>query len=289
MLSMQTLSRAYMPNTPAIDPGRPAQTSKSKIKLKGTALPTEHGAWGMVSEPIVTAIAVAFSLGGIFVAIAFIGAFLMRQPLKVLLIERASGRHMPQGDVARRYIVLYTVIFAAGASAAAVWVPITAFWPLLIAAPLAAIQAYFDSERQSRRLAPELAGAVAISSSAAVIALAGGWAPASAAALWVIFVCRGVPSIFYVRERLLLEKGKPFRYVQPVLFSAGAAIAAVALAGLGLSPWLGAAMMIVLFIRAAVGLSDYRKPRKAMQIGVFEVVFGAVTVLALIVGYLLHI
>ena len=279
-----------MPKAAATDRATTARSApKPKTKLRGIALPTEHGAWGMVFEPIVAALAVAFSIGGVFVAIAFVGAFLMRQPLKVLLIERASGRRMPQGVVARRYIVLYTVIFLAGVAGAAAFVQLAAFCPLLIAAPLAAIQIYFDSERQSRRLAPELAGAVAISSSAAVIALAAGWSPLTAVALWTILVCRSVPSIFYVRERLLLEKGKPFQYIQPVLFSAGAAVIALALATLGLGPWLAAAIMVILFIRAAVGLSRFHKPRKAMQIGVFEVIFGAVTVLAVIVGYLLHI
>jgi len=77
--------------------------SAPKVKLKGIAFPTEHGAWGMVFEPIVAALAVAFSVGGLWVAVAFVGAFLMRQPFKVLMAERAAGRKLPQGAAARRF------------------------------------------------------------------------------------------------------------------------------------------------------------------------------------------
>src|SRR3954454_371201 len=132
---------AHMP-----DPAKaPAAAAKRTVKLKGIALPTEHGSWGIVFEPIVAALAVAFSVAGVFVSIAFLGAFLMRQPLKVLLAERAAGRRMPQGEVARRYIVIFAAVFAIGAIGAVVFSQAVNFLPLLLAAPLAAIQIYYDS------------------------------------------------------------------------------------------------------------------------------------------------
>ena len=260
-----------------------------KVKLKGIAFPTEHGAWGMVFEPIVAALAVAFSVGGIFIAVAFVGAFLMRQPLRVLMAERAAGRRLPQGPAARRFFGIYSVVFLAGAAGSAVFVGWSSFLPLFLAAPLALIQIHFDSTRQSRRLAPELAGAVAISSSAAVIALAAGWRAEMAVSLWIIMISRSVPSIFYVRERLLLEKRKPFAYFPPVILSAAAALATAGLAIYGLSPWLVVLVMTVLAVRAALGLSRFSKRRKAMQIGVFEVVFGTLTAVAIVLGYYLHL
>jgi hypothetical protein len=261
---------------------RPA---KPKVKLRGIAVPTEHGAWGMVFEPIVAALAVSFSLGGLAAAVAFVGAFLMRQPLRVLMAERAAGRRLPQGGPARRYFAIYGLIFAVGAVAAVLTTPLSCFWPLLLAGPLAAIQIYYDSVRQSRKLAPELAGAVAISSSAAVIAMAGGWGVPQASVLWLVMIARSVPSIFYVRERLLLEKGKPFVYYPPVLLSAAAVVVVAAAAYMAYAPWLAAGIIAVLLIRAAIGLSRFSTRRKAMQIGIFEVVFGALVVLAVVLGY----
>ena len=252
-------------------------------------MPTEHGSWGMVAEPIVAALAIAFSIGGVWTAVVFFGAFLMRQPLRVLLAERAAGRPLPQGKPARRFFLWFLGVFLIGAVGAGLTMGTASFWPLLIAAPLALIQIYYDSQRQSRRLAPELAGAVAISSSAPVIAIAGGWTGQAAIALWIVLICRSVPSIFYVRERLLLEKGKPFAYYAPVIMSAATIAVAAVLAWYGLSSWLATAMMTVLYIRAALGLSRYRRRRKAMQIGVLEVVFGTLTVAAIVAGYYLHL
>jgi hypothetical protein len=279
MMSSFITIAPVMPDQDHTTPKTPA------VKLKGVALPTEHGSWGMVAEPIVAALAIAFSVGGVFVAIAFFGAFLMRQPLRVLLAERTAKRQLPQGKPARKYFVWFSMVFLAGAIGASVTAPLTSFWPLLLAGSLAALQIYYDSLRQSRRLAPELAGSVAISSSAAVIALAGGWASAAAVALWIVLICRSVPSIFYVRERLLLEKKKPYSYYPSVIMSAATIPVTAALAYYGLSSWIVAAMMTVLFIRAALGLSHYSNRRKAMQIGVLEVVFGTLTIAAIFVGY----
>ena len=53
----------------------------------------------------------------------------------------------------------------------------------------------------------------------------------------------------------------------------------------GLGPWLAVVMMAVLSVRAAYGLSRYARHRKAMMIGVFEVIYGTVTVLAIVLGY----
>jgi YwiC-like protein len=255
------------------------------VKTRGIALPTEHGAWGMLFEPIVAALGIAFSLAGLYISIVFIGAFLMRQPLKILAAERAAGRSLPQGKPARKYILIYFLIFSGGAVGSVLYASPVSFFPLAVAAPLAAIQIYFDFARQSRKLAPELAGAVGISCSAAIIALAGGWTFPEAMAIWAVLIGRSVPSIFYVRERLLLEKGKRFDRNSPVLISGAAVFAAAGLALFGLVPWLAIALMAILFIRAAIGLSRFRKPRKAMQIGLLEVVFGTATVLSIIIGY----
>ena len=196
---------------------------------------------------------------------------------------------MPQANAASKFLFYYSAAFAIGAAGTLAFAPMISLLPLIVAAPLAAVPIYFDAMGKSRSLAPELAGAVAITSSAAVIALAGGWPLAAAISLWAILVCRWIPSILYVRNRLLLEKGKPFSAVVPVTASAAGVIFTVILAYYSLCPHLLVLIMAILFARAAIGLSRYSKRRKAMQIGVLEVVFGAVTVAAIILGYRLWI
>lgn len=262
---------------------------KRTVRIKGIALPNEHGSWGFLFEPLVASLAVAFSVGGLWIALLVIGAFLMRQPLKILLADWKAGRNLPQTEVALRFTFGYGAIAFVGLLGSLFFVEPKSFLPFLLIAPLAAFQIYADVLRQSRHLLPELTGAVAISSSAAVITLVGGWSWANAFALWAIFVARLVPSIVYVRNRLRLEKGKDFS-MMPVIAANFIAFGAVGmLAANGLAPMLTLPVFAFLLARAVWGLSPYRRKVKAMRLGVWEVVYGVVTVLSVIIGYLLNI
>ena len=158
----------------------------------------------------------------------------------------------------------------------------------MIAAPLCVVQIYYDVRRKSRALLPELTGAVALSSSVAVISLAGGWTMPAAAALWAIFILRLIPSILYIRSRLRLEKGKIASSAGPVGAHVIALLVGAYLVFFGFSPVMPVVMFGILLGRAALGLSPYRKKRKAMQIGIFEVIFGTLMVVSVAVGYQLH-
>lgn len=261
-----------------IVPGRP------KIRAKAVALPVEHGSWGFLFEPLVAGVCLAPSLAAPWISLVVIGAFLMRQPLKVILSGGIAGRHLPQTALALKFAFAYAAVFAAGLAGCILTAPRNAFVPFAIVMPFAAYQIYCDATRSSRLLAAELIGAVAISSSIAVIALAAGWSYPSSAALWAIIAARLIPSILYVRNRLKLEKGKVFSRFVPIAAHLLAAAMVLTLAVNGLSSYLVVLMFAALFVRCAIGLSPYRKKVKAMKIGIGEVVYGTLTVLSLIVG-----
>ena len=260
-----------------------------KINVRAIALPIEHGSWGFVFEPLLAGLLIAFSPAAVWIALMVTGAFLTRQPLKVLLSDWQAKRNLPQTAVARQYVLMYGAVFTFGLVGSALFAKPAAFLPFLLILPLAAYQIYCDASRKSRNLLPELTGAVAISSSVAVVALAGGWSFGAAFALWAIFVARLIPSILYVRNRLLLEKGKKFSRALPVAAHVAAFAAVSALAFYGLSPMLTVLMFAVLQARATVGLSPFRRKVKAMRIGVWEVVYGTLTALSVVVGYYLSI
>ena len=109
-----------------------------------------------------------------------------------------------------------------------------------------------------------------------------------AATLWAIFILRLVPSILYIRSRLRLEKGKIASSAGPVGAHVIALLVGAYLVFFGFSPVMPVVMFGLLLGRAALGLSPYRKKRKAMQIGIFEVIFGALMVVSVAVGYQLH-
>lgn len=270
---------AYVTSKPI--PKKPAAPT---IKASKIALPTEHGGWGFLFEPIVAGLAIAFSITGVWIAVMTIGAFLIRQPLKVLVVDRMGMRVPERAKVALKFVAIFGLVFAAGLAGAVMtggWAPLM---PFAFVLPLATVQMYYDFSRQSRHVLPELGGAVAISASAAAIALAAGFSWPASLALWAVFVARLIPSILYVRERLLLEKSKPFSKTRPLIAHVIAAAMVALLASFGLVPALASLAMLILLGRAVEGLSG-RQPMKAMKVGIFEVIYGTITVIAVIVGY----
>ncbi|MBK9438288.1 MAG: YwiC-like family protein [Chloracidobacterium sp.] len=256
-----------------------------KINRKQIAVPPEHGSWGFLFEPIVASLAIGFSLPGALIALMTIGAFLARQPLKVLIIDRTGQRNAERARVAIQFIALFGTIATVGFAGAIYLAGILPFVPFLLVLPLACIQIYFDGSRKSRGLLPELFGSVTISSSSAAILLAGGFGWPAALSLWLVMLLRLIPSIMYVRNRLKLEKGKPFSRLAVLLAHSAAVIIAAVLAYTNGTSILVALVMIFLLYRAANGLSPTRRKLKAMKIGILEVVYGVVTVLAIIIGY----
>lgn len=266
-----------------------AVPQKRNIRLRGIALPNEHGSWGFLFEPMVAAVAVAPSFASVWIALMVIGAFLTRQPLKILLSDLSARRNWPQITLALRFVFFYGTIFLIGLGGSLTFARFDNFIPFVLIIPFGIYQIYCDVSRQSRQLLPELTGAMAISSSAAVITLAGGWSFGPALALWGIFVARFIPSILYVRNRLRLEKGKDFSMI-PVIAAHFISVGGIGmLAGNGVVSMLTFVMVVLLLVRAFFGLSPYRTRMKAMQIGVWEVIYGILTVLSIVIGYYLQI
>ena len=256
-----------------------------KVRLRGIALPNEHGAWGFLFEPIVAAVAIVPSVPAIFIISLFVGAFLTRQPLKVVFSNWRTKRNLPQSTVAIKFVFLYGAIFSLGLAACLILSDLKTFIPFALIIPFAIYQIYCDILGKGRQLLAELTGAIAISSSSAVIALAGGWSFAAAFALWGVFILRLLPSIVYVRNRLRLEKGKEFSFVSVVTAHVIAFGAIFTLSVFSLASNLTLAMFAVLLGRAFLGLSPFRKKMKAVKIGIWEVAYGVLTVLSVIIGY----
>ncbi len=267
-----------MPNARPVAPA-------AKINLKQVSLPTEHGSWGFLFEPIVVALAIGPSISGFAIAVMTIGAFLARQPLKVLIIDRLGQRNNARARAAVNFLILFSAISAVGFASTLYLTGIRPLMPFILVLPFAAVQIYFDGSRKSRGLLPELLGGVSISASSAAILLAGGATLFAAGAIWMLMIARLIPSIIYIRNRLRLEKGKDHSLRQPIGFHSTAFIATVILAYYGGVPWLAVGAMALLLFRAVTGLSPTRKKLKAMQIGVLEVIYGAIMVLAVVVGH----
>jgi len=260
--------------------------SKPTVHVRSIALPTEHGGWGFVSEPILLGLLVAPSFTGLLLATATMGVFLIRQPLKLYIKDRRSKRDNPRMTVALRFITFYALI--------TIFAGLLVFWrtsdwrfllPILFSAPFAIIQFTYDARNQSRALIPEITGAVAISAAAPAIAMLGGWTLAPALGLWLILSVKAITSVLYVRSRLRLERDKP---AQIPLTLTVHVTGLLMIAAASLTRWIPltvVAALLILNVRAFVGLSRFRKPRPPKIIGFQELAYGFVTLLLTASGY----
>jgi hypothetical protein len=211
-----------------------------------------------------------------------IGAFMARQPLKTRLLARRS---LPTARLAERFLIVFALLAGLGVGGVLFTSSLWALFPFVVAAPLAVQQFALDISTRGRSLTAELAGAAAISSSVAVAAIAGGLSLPSAMALWAVLVGRFIPSILYVRNRLLLEKGKKLDRISPNVAHAASFLIVAGLAVLGLASFLTVGVFAILLVRSIYGLTAKGKGTKAMVIGIREVAFGVLTVLSIIAGY----
>jgi YwiC-like protein len=254
------------------------------VRIRPVALPVEHGGWGLTLEPIALGLLLAPSRQGALLAVATIAVFLARHPLKILAADRRHKRRFPRTRMAERFVLLYGAATLLSFGGALFSGPRTFLWPVALAVPLASIQLGYDLLGRSRALWPELAGSAAMAAVATSLALAGGWAFAPAFALWVVLAARVVPTIMYVRAQLMRNHGQTPQVLPVVLLHVAGFLLVLLLAHLRLLPVLAVGALALLLLRAAYGLSG-RQQWSAKKIGLSELGFGALTVLAVVVGH----
>lgn len=241
--------------------------------LKSVALPSEHGGWGLTIEPGLLGILVAPSVAGLSLSLAALVAFLARTPVKLVLVDRHRDRKLPRTSMAVRVAVVELLLLVALVVVAAVtaegWSWLV---PAVVAAPLVAVELWYDMRSRSRRLVPELAGAVGIAGVAASIVLADGGDRALAIGLWLVLAARVVSAIPHVRGLIFRLHGRPTSESATLvadLLAVATAAAAVALDRALLAGAIAVVLLVVLQRVIAAG-----PPRRAPVIGVLQTVFG---------------
>jgi hypothetical protein len=184
---------------------------RRRARWRAVARPEEHGGWSLSAEPALLGLLVAPSWAGGSLAVAAILAFVVRTPLKLVLVDRWRGRWLP-----RTRLALAVAAVELGALGALAWVAgARAGWswclPVAAATPLVAVELWFDMRSRSRRLVPELCGAVGIAAVAAAVALAGGASGRLALALWLVLAARSVAAIPFVRVQIARLRARAVR------------------------------------------------------------------------------
>ncbi|MDH3301445.1 MAG: YwiC-like family protein [Acidimicrobiia bacterium] len=246
------------------------------VPLRSVALPSEHGGWSLTAEPALLGLLVAWSVPGLALAVAAMVGFVARTPLKLVLVDRFRHRRLDRTRLAAQVAACESVIVTALVIYAAI--AGQSFWaPLALAAPLVAVELWFDMRSRSRRLIPELAGSIGIGSIATAIALAAGTSTKIAWGLWVVIAARSVAAIPYVRTQILRTRSRP----GPRWHSDIAQLVAVAVALLGWTiDMVPSAAVVAIAVLATIHLVAIRlEPRRVMVIGVQQLIFGIAVVL----------
>ena len=256
-----------------------------RVRIKGMALPTEHGGWGFVLEPVLLSLLSAPSVGGASLSFAAVSFFLVRQPLRILL-----SREEPVWSSSRRrwalfFASLYLGFAVAGIVTCVSLCGLAPVWALVLSSPLVLLFFFYDRRGRSRNLIAELAGPLGLAGSAPAVALAAGWDPVDAAVLWILAAARVVPSILYVRARLRLGRGERVNRRNVVVWHCVFLGVAVALALGGFAPLTAVAAIATLLARAAWGLSGRPGVSPATRIGLVEILYGVFYVLLIAGGY----
>jgi hypothetical protein len=253
-------------------------TAGQRSTLRTVAMPTEHGGWSLTLEPVLLGLLVAWSWSGFALGAAAMLAFLARTPLKLVLVDTWRRRWLTRTTVAACVAAVELVVLVALVVAAALTADDARFWwPSLAAAPLVAIELWFDMRSRSRRLVPELAGTVGIGSVAAAIALADGAEASLALGLWVVIAARVAAAIPYARTQVFRTHGRPHELWHSDLAQV-LALAAVTIA------WVAGVVPIAATVAiAAIATFDIAAvrtaPRPAKVIGLQQMLVGIAAVI----------
>jgi hypothetical protein len=260
--------------------------TEQATKVRAVALPAEHGGWALIIEPIVLGLLVAPSRIGLLIGVGSLACFLARHPVKVALGDRHKNRRLKRTSLADGFALLYMMFAVVCFGIAVVNADREFLLPLLIAGPLVLVQLLFDGLGHSRKLIPEIAGAIAVGSISTAIALAGGWSRPTAYALWIIIVCRHVPTILYLRVLLSRRRTKQRATINgaDIAVQSFAVIAVVLLLFFRIAPVSAIAVFAILLIRAVVRLCNRSVPAPK-KLGISEIAFGALAVFGVGAGY----
>jgi hypothetical protein len=255
---------------------------ETRSVFRRVAIPSEHGGWALTAEPVLLGLLVAPSVAGVALSLGAVLAFLARTAVYVGLVDRHRLRWLPRTTIAARVAAIEAVLVIALVGVALLTG--SARWLLLlaVAVPLVAVELDFDLRSRSRRLIPELCGAVGMSAVVGCIVLAAGEPAELAVALWLIAAGRSVASIPFARTQIERLHHRPVRFVvSDVAQVVGVGLAVVATV-LERSVLPGLIALGVLATVQVVALR--RRPVPAVVLGVGQSVAGLLIVLVTAAG-----
>lgn len=189
-------------------------------------IPREHGAYGQLLFPLVTALLIGRPAAGAYLlAGASIGGFLAHEALLVVLGQRGSRAAREQRTEARRSLALFGGFCAVTGGVAMVMLPRSALVLLLVCLALALLVGVAVVLHREKSTGGEMLAAVALTSASLPIALAGYVEMRAAWTVFLVFAMVFVTATVAVRAIIgrVSRAGGP-----PVVLAAVLSIVAIA-------------------------------------------------------------
>ena len=254
----------------------------------GRALvPREHGAYGQLAMPLLTALAIGRpGLASVTLSASVVLAFVAHESLLVVLGQRGKRALETDGPRARRLLGLLGTLSALSGALGIALAPAAARWALLLPAALALAVGWLVLRRLEKTAAGEMVVAAALSSCGLAVALAGGASLASSIACFFTWVLAFVAATLAVQVVLIRARSKgrsdPGRTDAAIVATLLAgSFAAVPLAGLpGAAPL---ALAPSALLSAAVCLSRF-SPKRLRELGWAMVGSSLLTMALLVAG-----
>ena len=267
----------------AAPPPAAVPRAKQRSPLRTVALPSEHGGWGLTLEPVLLGLLVAHSVSASCICLAAVLAFLARTPLKLAVVDARRGRTLERTRMARKVAAAELAVLAVLVVIAFLTATPGFWWPIFGIAPLLLVELSYDIRSRSRRLIPELAGAVGIAGVAAMMALAGGLDTAVALGLWAVLAGRAIAAIPTIRSQVLKLHGRPTKAVLPVAADL-VALALVAATAIAEPALIAGAVAVAVAIVAQRALIAWAPTERAVVLGIRQTVMGLAVVIATAIG-----
>ena len=258
--------------------------NKQTVNIRSIALPTEHGGWSLLLEPLILGLILAFSWVGLCFAFALLLGFLTHQPAKIFIKDLIKQRQTRRSQVSLYFLVGYGLVGLILALPALISAPSLLWWMLLVLTPFIIVQLTYDFQNKSRELIPELCGAIALSGTVSLITILGKLSWQVSILLWLLVGLRAITSIFFVRTLFRKQRGKPAAVRLTYVLHFIAIGFAVLLALIDLTPYLAILSFVILLLRAWQSIES-PIPLKPKTVGIREIAYGIVTIVCIAVGF----
>ena len=171
-------------------------------------LPKEHGAYGQLAFPLLTAFIVAgASRGGLLIAAALVAGFLAHEPAAILLGLRGPRARRGLRQRAMPWLECCLVIGVLAGAGALLIIDTATRWSIAVPVVPALALAVATTRGEEKSWHGEVAAALAFSGAAIPVAMAAGTAAAAAVAVAAPFALVFVASTLAVRVVILRVRG----------------------------------------------------------------------------------